>query len=207
MYSPADFPSRWRAAPAKNRIWSTSGGISSAKVTAIGLPVFWRSRPRTRSSARASKASAMRNRARLRSDGVASRHSGKAAAAAAMAASTSLAPGHRGLEVLLAGAGVDQHGRGAVRGLDVPAPDEVGQASPGSTAVRSRGRSLVLPTGRVGPAPPDGALRPDRRTPVPDDCSGHSGRRIAVRQVFFGLNLKFAYEFHRIFAPIPLELL
>ena len=34
----------------------------------------------------------MRNRARLRSDGVASRHPGKAAAAAAMAASTSSAP-------------------------------------------------------------------------------------------------------------------
>ena len=59
----------------------------------------------------ASSASAMRKRARLRSDGVASRHPGKAAAAAAMASIDVLGPGHRGLEVLLAGAGIDQHGR------------------------------------------------------------------------------------------------
>ncbi len=91
MYSPADLPSRWRAAPAKKRIWSTMAGISSAMVTATGLPVFSHS-TRTRSSARASRASAIRKRARLRSDGVASRHSGKAAAAAAMARSMSLAP-------------------------------------------------------------------------------------------------------------------
>ena len=40
MYSPAERPSSMRAAPAKNRIWSTIGGISSDKVRAIGLPVF-----------------------------------------------------------------------------------------------------------------------------------------------------------------------
>ncbi len=91
MYSPADLPSRWRAAPAKKRIWSTIGGISSDRVTANGLPVFSHS-TRTRSSARPSRASAIRNRARLRSDGVASRQPGKAACAAAMAASTSPAP-------------------------------------------------------------------------------------------------------------------
>ena len=91
MYSPADFPSRCRAAPAKNRIWSTIGGISSDSVTASGLPVFMLS-VATSSSARASMASAMRNSARLRSDGVASRQPGKAAAALATAASTSSAP-------------------------------------------------------------------------------------------------------------------
>ncbi|WP_409496188.1 hypothetical protein [Amycolatopsis sp. cmx-11-12] len=40
MYSPADRPSRTRAAPAKNRNWSTIIGSSSAAVSAIGLPVF-----------------------------------------------------------------------------------------------------------------------------------------------------------------------
>ena len=40
MYSPGDLPSRTRAAPAKNRIWSTIGAISSDRVSEIGLPVF-----------------------------------------------------------------------------------------------------------------------------------------------------------------------
>ena len=40
MYSPADFPSRFRAAPAKKRIWSTIGGTSSEVVKEIGLPVL-----------------------------------------------------------------------------------------------------------------------------------------------------------------------
>ena len=40
MYSPADRPSSTRAAPAKNRIWSTIGGISSDSVSPSGLPVF-----------------------------------------------------------------------------------------------------------------------------------------------------------------------
>ena len=40
MYSPAARPSSTRAAPAKNRIWSTIGGISSLAVSACGLPVF-----------------------------------------------------------------------------------------------------------------------------------------------------------------------
>ena len=37
---PADLPSSIRAAPAKKRIWSTAGGISSLVVSAIGLPVL-----------------------------------------------------------------------------------------------------------------------------------------------------------------------
>ena len=40
MYSPALRPSSTRAAPAKNRIWSSAGGISSVRVSSIGLPVF-----------------------------------------------------------------------------------------------------------------------------------------------------------------------
>ena len=90
MYSPADLPSRSLAAPARKRIWSIIGGISSDIVKATGLPVFSVSAA-TRSSARASSASAMRNSARLRSEGVASRHAGKADAAARNARSTSTA--------------------------------------------------------------------------------------------------------------------
>ena len=69
MYSVAARPSRRRAAPAKKRIWSSMGGISSDIVSPNGLPVFSHS-VRTSSSARASMASAMRIRARLRSEGV-----------------------------------------------------------------------------------------------------------------------------------------
>ena len=78
MYSPALLPSRWRAAPAKNRIWSTIGGISSLRVSSIGLPQFSASSAIS-SSACASTASAMRINASDRSDGVVSPHSSKAA--------------------------------------------------------------------------------------------------------------------------------
>jgi hypothetical protein len=57
-------------------------------VSAIGFPVF-RHSAATSSSERDSMASAIRRRARLRSEGVASRHLGKAALATAKAASTS----------------------------------------------------------------------------------------------------------------------
>src|SRR5213595_3895639 len=40
MYSPAALPSRMRAAPAKKRMQSTIGGISSDLVAARGLPTF-----------------------------------------------------------------------------------------------------------------------------------------------------------------------
>ncbi len=72
MYSPALLPSRWRAAVAKKRIWSTIGGISSLRTRCVGLPQFSTSRPIS-SSARASTASAMRNSANERSLGVVSR--------------------------------------------------------------------------------------------------------------------------------------
>ena len=90
MYSPAERPSSIRAAPAKNRIWSTIGGISSDVVSPIGLPVFSDSAA-TSSSACDSIASAIRISAFCRSLGVASRQPSKAAAAADMAASTSAA--------------------------------------------------------------------------------------------------------------------
>ena len=91
MYSPALRPSSTRAAPAKNLIWSTEGGISSDLVRATGLPVL-RVSASTISSARCSIASAILNMARLRSDGVLSRHPSNAAAAARIAASTSWRP-------------------------------------------------------------------------------------------------------------------
>ena len=90
MYSPAERPSSIRAAPAKNRIWSTIGGISSDIVSPIGFPVLLDSAA-TRSSARDSIASAMRISAFCRSLGVLSRQPSKAVAAARMAASTSAA--------------------------------------------------------------------------------------------------------------------
>ncbi len=85
-----------RAAPAKKRIWSTAGGISSEAISALGLPVLRHSASMNR-SASFSSASAMRNNARLRSDGVAERHPSKAALAAATASSTSAEP-ERGAE-------------------------------------------------------------------------------------------------------------
>ena len=80
-YSPAARPSSTRAAPAKNRTWSTIGGISSLAVSAHGLPVFCASRC-TSSSERASRASASLSSACWRSLGVVWPHVSKAAAAA-----------------------------------------------------------------------------------------------------------------------------
>ena len=92
MYSPALLPSRLRAAPAKKRIWSTIGGISSLAVRPIGLPVFSTSSAIS-SSARASTASAMRNSASCaRSAWCRASVSNAADAAAVMAASMSAAP-------------------------------------------------------------------------------------------------------------------
>ena len=82
MYSPAARPSSTRAAPAKNRSWSTIGGISSLAVRACGLPVFSDS-SLTNSSARFSIASANLSSACWRSLGVVWPHSSKALAAEA----------------------------------------------------------------------------------------------------------------------------
>ncbi len=81
MYSPAALPSSTRAAPAKNRSWSTIGGISSLAVSARILPVFSDSSAIS-SSALASIASAIFSRACWRSLGVVRPHSAKAASAA-----------------------------------------------------------------------------------------------------------------------------
>ena len=79
-----------RAAPAKNRIWSSAGGISSVRVSSIGLPVFSHSAAMI-SSLRASSASANFRSILCRSLGVVSRHESKAVLAAAYARSTSSA--------------------------------------------------------------------------------------------------------------------
>ena len=81
MYSPAERPSRMRAAPAKNRKWSEAYGISSDIVRPSGLPVSLLSTALI-SSARASMASAILRRAFERSWGVLSPQPSKAAAAA-----------------------------------------------------------------------------------------------------------------------------
>ena len=91
MYSPAERPSSTRAAPAKNRIWSIAGGISSSVVSPIGLPVSLDS-TRTNSSARFSTASAILSSACCRSLGVVLPQASWALAAAAYARSTSSAP-------------------------------------------------------------------------------------------------------------------
>ena len=88
MYSAVARPSSTRAAPAKNRIWSTIGGISSDRVSPTGLPVFSASTATSRSPA-ASTASAIFSRYSIRSPGVVRRHDTKARSAAAHAASTS----------------------------------------------------------------------------------------------------------------------
>ena len=126
MYSPAERPSSIRAAPAKNLIWSTIGGISSDKVSAIGLPVFCDSAA-TSWSALASIVSAIRSSARLRSDGVASRQPSKASAAERERSVDLVRAGDwRGGEGL-AGGRVDQVGT-AVEGDVGPLPaDEVAQ--------------------------------------------------------------------------------
>ncbi len=90
MYSPAALPSSTLAAPAKNRIWSTIGGISSDMVSGIGFPVFSDSIA-TSSSAFSSMTSASFNRARCRSLGVDHRHFSNALPAAWKAWSTSCA--------------------------------------------------------------------------------------------------------------------
>ncbi len=82
MYSPADLPSRIRAAPAKNRIWSSIGGISSASVTWLGLPVL-RPSAATRSAAAFSTSSANPSSAFCRCEGVVRFQSANAVAAAA----------------------------------------------------------------------------------------------------------------------------
>src|SRR4051794_28685048 len=91
MYSPELLPSRWRAAVAKNRIWSTIGGISSLRVKWVGLPGFSTSRA-INSSARASTASANRKSISERSLGVVSRYESNAADAAFIALSMSASP-------------------------------------------------------------------------------------------------------------------
>jgi len=81
MYSPVALPSSTRAAPAKKRIWSTIGGISSDIVKPMGLPVFSLSMA-TSSAAFSSITSANLSSARCRSLGVDQRHFSNAAPAA-----------------------------------------------------------------------------------------------------------------------------
>src|SRR6266496_332565 len=98
MYSPADFPSRLRAAPAKKRRLSAENGISSRDAMS-GLPTFNDSSCAS-SSACASITSASAWRSSERSFGVLSSHSGSTPFAASTARSTSSAP-HRGTSAIV----------------------------------------------------------------------------------------------------------
>src|SRR5690242_12735223 len=89
MYSPADLPSSWRAAPAKKRRLSAENGISSRDAIS-GLPTFSDSSCAS-SSACSSMTSASLCRSSERSFGVFSSQSGSAAFAASTARSTSSA--------------------------------------------------------------------------------------------------------------------
>src|SRR5919198_2256387 len=87
MYSPADLPSRIRAAPAKKRMLSAHTGSSSFAYEG-GLPTFVDSSSAS-SSVCSSIASASFSSASPRSPGVVSSHSGSALLAASTARSTS----------------------------------------------------------------------------------------------------------------------
>ena len=89
-----------------------------------GFPVFSHS-ARTRSSALASSASAIRISARLRSEGVVRRHEANASAATPQRVIDVGRPRDRRLGERLAGAGIDQGGRGPVLGVSIGPPDEV----------------------------------------------------------------------------------
>ena len=123
-YSPADRPSSIRAAPAKNRIWSTMGGISSDSVRANGLPVFC-ALGRTSSSARASRASAIRKQgqAPLRRGGAlpAGEGLGRARTARSTSAGPETGASAKGSPVL---GSIDRRRR-PVLGVDQLAADEV----------------------------------------------------------------------------------
>src|SRR5665213_1917551 len=87
MYSPADLPSRLRAAPAKKRRLSSENGISSRE-TISGLPTL-RDSICASSSALSSRICASLYSSSERSFGVASSHSGSACLARSTTASTS----------------------------------------------------------------------------------------------------------------------
>src|SRR6478672_2668060 len=89
MYSPADLPSRLRAAPAKKRRLSAENGISSRE-TINGLPTLLDSICAS-SSALSSRICASLCRSSERSFGVASSHSGSARFARSTVSSTSSA--------------------------------------------------------------------------------------------------------------------
>ena len=125
MYSPDDLPSSTRAAPAKNRIWSTIGGISSDMVRETGLPVFSLSIA-TSSSAFSSITSASLSSARCRSLGVDQRHFSNAVAGGLEGLVDVVRVGVRRGRVDLARGRVDDvHHRARRGGLDLAVDDVV----------------------------------------------------------------------------------
>ena len=127
MYSPAARPSSTRAAPAKKRIWSTIGGISSLAVSAIGLPVFSRLEGDELLGVAPRCASAIFSSACWRSAGVVRPSSSNASAAARTRASTSAAPQTGAWRDDLAGRAGRRRRWWRRLGVDVGAADEVVQ--------------------------------------------------------------------------------
>ncbi len=169
MYSPADSPLSMRAAPAKKRIWSIAGGTSSSMVSWNGLPVFSLS-SRTSSSARSSMASAILCRARLRSEGVASRHCSKPRSAACMAASTSAWPDTGASAKPSPVEGLTRVEVRAVDRVPVLAPDEVLQLAKRHCLLLTRSGAPAVGHARwrrAATALPTAMATPPRKISVP----------------------------------------
>ena len=153
---------------AKKRIWSTIGGISSERVNPIGLPVFSTSRAIS-SSARDSIASAMRNTASERSDGVVSRQRLERRGGGLHRRVDVGRSRERRFAVLLAGRRVDHRRRPTVGGVDVLAVDEVREGL--------HGASCTTPTPPVRYRRSNYAWRRDHRHPLRRRAEGDQDRR------------------------------
>src|SRR5689334_3628986 len=143
MYSPADLPSSWRAAPAKNRRLSAENGISSRDAIR-GLPTFTDSSCAS-SSAFSSITSASLWSSSERSFGVFSSHSGSTVLAASTARSTSAAL-QRGTSAITSPVA------GAI--TSIVSPEALSAQSPPMKALYAVLVAL-MPLSLLGSAPPD----------------------------------------------------
>ena len=118
MYSPALLPSRWRAAVAKKRIWSTIGGISSLRHEVRRLAAVLDLQRDQLVGPRLDRVGDAEQRQRpLARRGVAPAL--ERGGCGRIAASTSASPRQRRRRVLLAGRRVDDAGGATVGRVDV----------------------------------------------------------------------------------------
>jgi hypothetical protein len=193
IYSPVARPSSTRAAPAKNRIWSTMGGSSSLMVSAFGLPVFSASTS-TSFWAFCSIVSAIRSRYRIRSLGVVSRQtSSNALFAAWSAASTSSGPDSGAVAYT-----------SPVEGLitSVVWPLLAGTSSP-LTKFRNSFFSLMahLDGGTFGSLWNGAVLAPLWPAPSPGEASGHRAENLP-HEVHGRVRVQECESGHRLALPI-----